>query len=435
MVMPSALEYDHAMLAWERRTRLVAVPHLTNGSVFLVPNSPRKKPWKSVGGFAAVYRFITGDGRTVAVRCFLADLPTDAKRRTEAIAEAFGRDLPRSTVSIALHHAAVEVATAHDTANPACYPILEMEWIDGVSLHQWVHDRVTRGESAALIQTFEAWTELIEQMQAARIAHCDLSADNVMVRPDGSLVLIDYDEAFVPSLAGTRNLAGKGTRGFQHPEFFKGGGRHYDEHADNFSALLIGTALRGIAIHPDLWRSPYIIEQGGRLQSTNLLFRQDDLDDPDGVGSDLFAALGQSSDQTVRELSERLRDTCRAPLASVPVVDLRPAPPALREMRVALRDRDDAAILRTLRRLSVDLTREGRLTGADWREIGLARRRQQARAAIQQAGRDPRRLTEAWLLYGGLPPGAASWAPSTPMAWAADDPRLDALLDDLAGHP
>ena len=61
------------------------------------------------------------------------------------------------------------------------------------------------------------WRDLITELRAAEIAHCDLQHGNVMVTPSGELKLVDYDCMCVPSLTGKRNLE-LGVTPYQHPQ-------------------------------------------------------------------------------------------------------------------------------------------------------------------------------------------------------------------------
>ncbi|MCS7020159.1 MAG: WG repeat-containing protein, partial [Bernardetiaceae bacterium] len=103
-----------------------------------------------------------------------------------------------------------------------------------------------------------AW--LLEQ----EFAHGDLKHDNIMVRPDGSLLLIDYDGMFVPALQGRQALE-LGGQGYQHPARTA---QHFNRHLDDFSILIISLSLHALAAAPELYYEK---------TTDNLLLAQTDL--------------------------------------------------------------------------------------------------------------------------------------------------------------
>ena len=95
-------------------------------------------------------------------------------------------------------------------------------------------------------------------------AHGDLKPDNILVREDGTLVLVDYDGMYVPAMKGqkAREL---GSPDFRHPLRTED---DFDEHIDDFSIASIALALKAIALKPVLWN-----EFGG---NDRLLFSEND---------------------------------------------------------------------------------------------------------------------------------------------------------------
>lgn len=81
------------------------------------------------------------------------------------------------------------------------------------------------------------------------IAHGDLKPDNILVRDDGSLILVDYDGMFVPSMQG-KSAAELGTPDFRHPLRTA---EQFNAHIDDFSIATIALSLRAIALNPALW--------------------------------------------------------------------------------------------------------------------------------------------------------------------------------------
>ena len=71
----------------------------------------------------------------------------------------------------------------------------------------------------------------------------DLKSDNIIVRPDGSLALVDYDGMFVPSMKGRKSPT-KGTKNFSHPLRTVD---DFDETIDDFSLASIALSLKAIS--------------------------------------------------------------------------------------------------------------------------------------------------------------------------------------------
>jgi hypothetical protein len=104
------------------------------------------------------------------------------------------------------------------------------------------------------------------------MAHGDLDLTNVLVEQRGStliLKLIDYDNLWIPDLAG-RPQTEYGHAAFQHPAFFASRTRRYSVDMDRFSALVIYIALDMLAHRPELYNEWHADE------SEQLLFSEAD---------------------------------------------------------------------------------------------------------------------------------------------------------------
>ena len=79
-------------------------------------------------------------------------------------------------------------------------------------------------------------------------AHGDIKPDNILVRADGSMELVDYDGLFVPSMLGTPSREA-GTPAFRHPNRPT---MPFDERIDDFPLASINLSLYLIALKPGL---------------------------------------------------------------------------------------------------------------------------------------------------------------------------------------
>jgi len=85
--------------------------------------------------------------------------------------------------------------------------VLGMEWIDGLSVRQWLGGVPEDGEKEvdvcpsedAQLQVMIRIGEQLAQMHCADVIHGDLTTSNMILRPDGQIVLIDFGLASVSS--------------------------------------------------------------------------------------------------------------------------------------------------------------------------------------------------------------------------------------------
>ena len=108
-------------------------------------------------------------------------------------------------------------------------PVVVMDWVDGKSLDTYIKERIhSKYTLATLAYNF---CRMGSWLLSQPIAHGDLKPDNIIVRENGSLVLVDYDGMYVPESNG-EFATEMGTPNFRHPmrDEFK-----FDEHIDDFS--------------------------------------------------------------------------------------------------------------------------------------------------------------------------------------------------------
>lgn len=85
-------------------------------------------------------------------------------------------------------------------------------------------------------------------LRTQSFAHGDIKPDNIIVRPDGSLTLVDYDGMYVPSMKGSQSPT-IGTRDFSHPLRTVD---DFDETIDDFSLASIALSLKAISMKSTL---------------------------------------------------------------------------------------------------------------------------------------------------------------------------------------
>jgi len=252
---PSLSEYRQA---FELSTEtLKDLAHLT----------PLRKPdgelFFSSGNFAAVFRMQNRQtGQPVALRCFLRAVPGRKERLTQ-IARYLAQHPSPYWVPVQYHTAEIWVDTRFGGA--AEFDVLAMPWIEGPTLAAYVaaccraENKEALGKLAQRFDAFAHW--LIHQP----VAHGDLKPDNILVEPNGRLVLVDYDGFYVPGLDELPALE-TGTSPYRHPQRTPA---HYNRHLDDFGLLALSLELHALSIAPQLYR-----------EADSLLLRPDTLERP-----------------------------------------------------------------------------------------------------------------------------------------------------------
>ena len=174
--------------------------------------------------------------------------------------------------------------------------LLKMEWIDGLTLDEYIDDCVSNGRFTDLLRLAEDWRSALTAMGSARFAHGDLHAQNIMITHDSvtsHLRFVDYDSLWLPGVLEPPSEIGH--QAYQHPS------REWGEHMDAFGASVVYLSLRAVAAQPLLWRD---LHRG----DMTLIVEESDLrgDDPRGV----WTELAHHPDPIVRDLSVQLRRWC-----------------------------------------------------------------------------------------------------------------------------
>ena len=194
----------------------------------------------SSGNFAVVFKMTDGE-RDYAIKCFIKE----QEGRGEAyrkIAGALKRVRSGYLIGVDYLERELYVGTRKDGENE--FPVLLMDWVEGVPLDAYLK-KAGMEEKVAVAGRFEGMARWLLHQP---IAHGDLKPDNILVRKDGTIVLLDYDGMYVPSMAGERPRE-MGTKPYCHPTRTAG---TFDSHIDDHAAVLMTLLLRVIAGHPEL---------------------------------------------------------------------------------------------------------------------------------------------------------------------------------------
>ena len=220
-------------------------------------------PVMSSGNFAVVFKMRDEkNGKFYAVKCFIKEQEGRNESYRKIADELDG--IPSSYL-VSMRY--IENELFVDTAQCECeeFPVVLMEWVDGEPLDAYLKRNIDdRYELEMLSYRFNrmaAW--LLTQP----FAHGDLKPDNILVREAGSLVLVDYDGMFVPSMK--RELAREvGSPDYRHPSRTD---KDFNERIDDFSIAVIALSLKAISLKPEL---------RGTSTTDTLLFTERDFCDP-----------------------------------------------------------------------------------------------------------------------------------------------------------
>lgn len=252
-------------------------------------------PQPITGNFAAVFPMTAPTGQRWAVKCFLTEVPGQ-QTRYQVIAEHLEAHPLPHLIDFTFQERGIVV-------DGTSYPILKMEWVDGVPLNRFVAEHLEAPDRLA--QVSEAWAAALAALDAAEIAHGDLQHGNVLVHLDEDdvrLTFVDYDAMIVPGHRdGTSPEVGH--RNYQHPDRTE---EDVGLYLDRFPGLVIFTALRACVARPALWAR---FDTG-----ENMLFRDADFYDPSA--SALFQEL--RAVDTVGPLVDALQKACYVEPETVP---------------------------------------------------------------------------------------------------------------------
>lgn len=194
---------------------------------------------KYSGGFCVVFPYQTIN-KKYAVRCWHAEV-SDAKRRTQLISETLKKvNLP--------YFVGFEFYENGIMTPQGMQPIVVMDWVNAQSLKKFLAEHIK--ESNVINEVAENFKRMVADLHSNHLSHGDLQHGNIMIKPDRSLVLVDYDSMYVPDLKGMPDEI-KGLVGYQHEGRWKN--KEVSEKADYFSELVIYISLKALAKMPALW--------------------------------------------------------------------------------------------------------------------------------------------------------------------------------------
>lgn len=199
-------------------------------------------PVMTSGNFAVVFKMMDETtGKFYALKCFTKEQEGRAEAYLEITKEL--KDVS-SPYLVSVRYLEKELFVDTEQTSETEFPVLLMDWVEGKTLDKYLRENLD--DKYALEMLAYRFSQLAKWLIPQPYAHGDLKPDNILIREDGTLVLVDYDGMYVPAMKGqkAREL---GSPDFRHPlrnEY------DFDEHIDDFPIVSILFSLKAISINP-----------------------------------------------------------------------------------------------------------------------------------------------------------------------------------------
>ena len=201
------------------------------------------EPYRSSGAFAVVFKMQDkSTGKYYALKCFTEEQEGRADAYRQIADELDMVDSPYITsVKYMEKELFVDSQCEEDE-----FPVLLMDWVDGETMEAYI--AANYHNQSAMSMLCYRFGKMAAWLRSQSFSHGDIKPDNIIVRPDGSLTLVDYDGMFVPSMKGCKSPT-VGTRDFSHPLRTMD---DFDETIDDFSLASIALSLKAISMKSTL---------------------------------------------------------------------------------------------------------------------------------------------------------------------------------------
>ena len=221
------------------------------------------EPYRSSGAFAVVFKMKDEQtGKCYALKCFTEE--------QEGRAEAYRQIADELEFVDSSYITSVKYLDKEIFVDSSCeedeFPVLLMDWIDGETMENYIAENYQ--DNYAMAMLCYRFCKMAAWLRSQPFAHGDIKPDNIMVRPDGSLTLIDYDGMFVPAMKGQKSPT-IGTKDFSHPLRTVD---DFNETIDDFALASIALSLKAISMNSTL------LDTSGA--SDRLLFSESDYRTP-----------------------------------------------------------------------------------------------------------------------------------------------------------
>ena len=184
--------------------------------------------------------------KDVAVKCFLKE----QEGRAESY-QLIAQELAYTSSSFLtpFRYLDKELFVESQSTNDEEFPVVLMDWVEGETLDRYIQSHLADPNALRLL-AFQ-FSRLASWLLSQPFAHGDLKPDNILVRSDGTLTLVDYDGMYVPTMQG-RSARELGSPDFRHPLRTA---ERFNEHIDDFPLAVILLSLKALSLSPSLWNT------------------------------------------------------------------------------------------------------------------------------------------------------------------------------------
>ena len=201
------------------------------------------EPYRSSGAFAVVFKMQDkSSGKYYALKCFTEEQEGRADAYRQIADELDLLDSPYITsVKYMEKELFVDSQCEEDE-----FPVLLMDWVEGETMETYI--AANYHNQSAMSMLCYRFGKMAAWLRSQSFAHGDVKPDNIIISPDGSLTLVDYDGMFVSSMKGSKSPT-IGTKDFCHPLRTMD---DFDETIDDFSLASIALSLKAISMKSTL---------------------------------------------------------------------------------------------------------------------------------------------------------------------------------------
>ena len=202
------------------------------------------EPYRSSGAFAVVFKMKDEQtGKCYALKCFTEEQEgrAEAYRRIADELEYVG-----SPYVVSVRYLEKELFVDCNCEEEE-FPVLLMDWIEGDTMETYIANNSS--DSYAMSMLCYRFCKMAAWLRSQPFAHGDIKPDNIIVRSDGTLTLVDYDGMFVPAMKGQKSPT-IGTKDFSHPLRTID---DFDETIDDFALATIALSLKAISLDSSLF--------------------------------------------------------------------------------------------------------------------------------------------------------------------------------------
>ena len=193
-------------------------------------------PIMNSGNFAVIFKMKDKrNGALYALKCFTKE--QEGRDENYKLIENELDDI-NSAYLVTFKYFKKELFVDTHQTNETEFPVLLMDWVEGMNLDNYIRSNLNN--NFVLEKLAYDFCKMSAWLYAQPFAHGDLKPDNILVKADGNIVIIDYDGMYVPSMRGEKAKE-VGSPNFRHPLRTE---IDFNERIDDFSLILISLSLK-----------------------------------------------------------------------------------------------------------------------------------------------------------------------------------------------